>query len=198
MPMASGLTPLFSKAKKCPLRPMPHWTSSSISSAPRSVQSARSSCRKLSSAGKMPPSPCIDSINTAATVSSTSLSKLSMLLSWPNLKPSSIGRKPPWIFSWGVAAMPPKVRPWKASSAATTVYRFASSPPLRLRPCSRASLISASLDSAPLLQNSTRPGPAFSTSRSASFCWPGMPYRLLQWLRVVAWSCTALTHFGCE
>ena len=70
-PLASGITsgrmPAHWCANHLPVRPMPHCTSSSISSQPRSSQIRRASCRYSIVVGRMPPSPWITSRNTATT-----------------------------------------------------------------------------------------------------------------------------------
>ena len=70
-PLASGITsgsmPAHWCANHLPVRPMPHCTSSSISSQSRSSQSLRSCCRYSTRDGLMPPSPWITSRNTATT-----------------------------------------------------------------------------------------------------------------------------------
>src|SRR5690606_27897274 len=102
-PLASGITsgwmPARWWANHLPVRPMPHCTSSSISSQPFSSQSLRTACRYSERVGLMPPSPWITSRKTAVTfgrVRATSCSA-SMSLRGTRTKPSTSGSKPAWI-----------------------------------------------------------------------------------------------------
>ena len=127
-----------------------------------------SCCRKTGSAGKTPPSPWIVSNKTAAvSVALMALSHAAMSLSGAEEKPDNKGLKPDWIFSCGVADMPPNVRPWNAFSATTTPIHLPSTPDFFL-PWSLASFKSASLASAPLLQNKNLPGPQYLESDSTN------------------------------
>ncbi len=67
------------------------------------------------------------------------------------LKPSGRGAKPIWNFSCAVAVIVASVRPWKESFIVISSYL----PPSFSWPYFRASLIAASLASAPLLQKKT-------------------------------------------
>mmetsp|Transcript_23383 Transcript_23383/g.53962 ORF Transcript_23383/g.53962 Transcript_23383/m.53962 type:complete len:206 (-) Transcript_23383:871-1488(-) len=53
----SGTTPFNSYAKRCPVLPSPHWTSSKTRSAPTSLQRLRKACKNSVLAGMTPPSP---------------------------------------------------------------------------------------------------------------------------------------------
>ena len=75
--MMSGSTPKCSDAHQRPVRPMPVWISSRISSAPASSQICRAAARYPSGATMMPPSPWIGSSKTAATVPSTAAARAS-------------------------------------------------------------------------------------------------------------------------
>mmetsp|Transcript_77357 Transcript_77357/g.129831 ORF Transcript_77357/g.129831 Transcript_77357/m.129831 type:complete len:229 (-) Transcript_77357:371-1057(-) len=66
---ASGTTPKRSKAHSRPVRPMPHWISSKISSAPTSVHRARSFCRNAASGTRTPASLWMVSVITPAVCS---------------------------------------------------------------------------------------------------------------------------------
>ena len=64
-------TPDSSHAHMSPVRPIPHWISSKISSAPCSSQASRAAASICALTGWMPPSPWIGSISTAAVRSET-------------------------------------------------------------------------------------------------------------------------------
>ena len=71
--------------------------------------------------------------------SSMRSAKLWRLFSSPKAKPGTSGRKPFWIFSCGVALMPPNMRPWKAFLAQMTLMHLPSAPRLaRRRAAARA------------------------------------------------------------
>ncbi len=102
------------------------------------------------------------SISTAMVfgVIAASIAARSLNATWT--KPGSSGSKPCLILSCPVAVSVAIVRPWKEFFAVMISKRPESCPALR------ASLISASLASAPLLQKKTLPGPVSSTIRCAS------------------------------
>ncbi|MNL55954.1 hypothetical protein D3C87_1794070 [compost metagenome] len=66
----SGVMPAHSWAKNLPVRPTPDCTSSRISNRSFSSQMRRSSRRNSFSTVRMPPSPWIGSISSAAVFSS--------------------------------------------------------------------------------------------------------------------------------
>ncbi len=63
----SGLTWSWEKANSVPVRPMPHWISSSTINASCASHSSRTFFRKPGSAGMTPPSPWMGSSITPAT-----------------------------------------------------------------------------------------------------------------------------------
>ena len=73
----SGRMPACSNANHVPVRPRPHCTSSTMSSASRSSHRRRTPCRYSGDAGITPPSPCTASSSTAATRSSSAPSSAS-------------------------------------------------------------------------------------------------------------------------
>ena len=73
----SAVTPLSSWAIHVPVRPMPHCTSSSHSSAPCSLVISRARARKPSGASTTPASPCTGSTTTAAVSSVTAAASAS-------------------------------------------------------------------------------------------------------------------------
>mmetsp|Transcript_98165 Transcript_98165/g.311364 ORF Transcript_98165/g.311364 Transcript_98165/m.311364 type:complete len:266 (+) Transcript_98165:305-1102(+) len=88
----SGTTPLISLAKRCPVRPRPHWTSSNTRTAPTSSQRCRSAAKNSVVPGTTPPSPCMGSTKTAHVVSSTDTSS-GVLLNGRNLTDGMSGWK---------------------------------------------------------------------------------------------------------
>jgi hypothetical protein len=154
-----GADPACSKAKKRPVLPAPHCTSSMRSRRLFSSHSLRSPARNSAVQGLIPPSPWIVSTKIEEVSASTSPAKLSMLFRSPKTNPGTSGRNPFWTDSFGVALIPPNMRPWKPFFAQTTLMHLPSTPDLRT-PWSRESFIIASSASPPLLQKKTRPGPA--------------------------------------
>ena len=150
---------MCSKAKKRPVLPAPHCTSSIRRRRLFSSHSRRRPTRNSRVQGLIPPSPWIVSTKMAAVSASTSDAKLSRLFSSPKTNPGTSGLKPFCTDSFGVALMPPNIRPWNPFWAQITRMHLPSTPAFFM-PCSLESLIIASSASPPLLQKNTRPGPA--------------------------------------
>ena len=110
-----------------PVRPMPLWISSRISSAPCSVHSRRAACRNAGVPGRMPPSPCIGSRMTAqvsAPCSANSRSSAATSLYGMCVMPAGFGPKPLAYFACPPAVTVKSVRPWKLFSVETTRIFF--------------------------------------------------------------------------
>ena len=158
---ASGSTPKLCQAKRVPIRPMPHCTSSKSSSRFFSSQSART-CRRYSrSAGRMPPSPCTGSSRTAQVLSVIAALSASMSLKSTCLNPGTSGSNPLRYLARPVAASVASVRPWKELFIEMTSLR-----PVAL-PILRANLIMPSLASAPEFAKKTTPSKQLEMSFSA-------------------------------
>ena len=158
---ASGSTPKLCQAKRVPIRPMPHCTSSKSSRMSFSSQSARTCFRYSRSAGRMPPSPCTGSRTTAQVLSLTAFFSASISLNGTCRKPGISGSKPLRYFARPVAASVARVRPWNELSIEMISLRPEALPILR------ASLNIPSLASAPELAKNTTPSKQFSISFSA-------------------------------
>ena len=83
---------------------MPHWISSKISSAPWASQASRAARSTSGSTGRIPDSPWIGSISTAAVLSSTGRSVLSRAAT---RKPGTSGANGACLVSCGVADSAP-------------------------------------------------------------------------------------------
>ena len=106
-----------------PVRPMPLWISSRISSAPCAVQRRRAACRYSGVPGVMPPSPCIGSSSTAqisAPCAANSRSSAAVSLNGRCMMPAGFGPNPLEYFGWPPAVTVNSVRPWNALTAAIT------------------------------------------------------------------------------
>ena len=160
----SGRTGSCSYAHRVPVLPIPHWTSSKTSAAPTASHASRAATRTSSAIGKMPASPWIGSIITAAVRSLTAARRAAGSSRGTETKPRGRGPKRSSRASRGVAASAPSVRPWKAPSSVT--ISGASIPRAWAR--LRTSLIAPSLASAPELHRNTRPPRLDSASRSLS------------------------------
>src|SRR6185436_19435866 len=116
--MTSGRMPAHWCANHLPVRPIPHCTSSSISSQPRSSQIRRASLRYGTVVGRIPPSPWITSRKMATTFGlvRATFSIAATSLSGTRTKPSTRGPKPAWILALPVADRVAIERPWKAAS----------------------------------------------------------------------------------
>ena len=117
------MTPLCMYEKSAPVRPMPVWISSRISSAPCASHSRRAACRYSGVPGRMPPSPCIGSritaqISAPRAANSASSAATSLYGRW--VKPSGLGPKPAEYFACPPAVTVNSVRPWKAFCVDTT------------------------------------------------------------------------------
>ena len=145
-----------------PVRPIPHCTSSKINAAPCSSHASRAAASSSSERTCTPVSPWIGSSSTAAVRPSTAARSASASAATAR-KPGTSGTKGACLASCGVADSAPYVRPWKAPWTTTT------SPAARSL---RASLIAASLASAPELQKNTLP-PRLDSDRRAARRMPG-------------------------
>ena len=109
-------------------------------------------------------------------------------------KPGGIGAKPSWYLGCAVAASAPSVRPWKLLWNETISTRSFSP---RSQACRRASLMAASLASAPELEKNTRSAKEAATRRSASRIEGSLQYRFEAWMSLPACSWMAATRPGC-
>ena len=120
----SGTMPFCMYEKSAPVRPIPLWISSRISSAPCAVHSRRAACRNAGVPGVMPPSPCIGSRITAQTSSPPSArnaaSSAATSLYGMCVMPAGLGPKPCEYFAWPPAVTVNSVRPWNALSVEMT------------------------------------------------------------------------------
>src|SRR5690242_7833956 len=109
-----------------PVRPMPLWISSRISSAPCALHRRRAACKYSGVPGVMPPSPCIGSRITAqvslpCAANSASSAATSLYLRCVN--PLGLGPKPLEYFACPPAVTVNSVRPWNALSVDMTRVR---------------------------------------------------------------------------
>ena len=140
------------------MRPIPVWISSNTSAAPVRSQASRAAWSSSSERTLMPVSPWIGSSSTAAASSSTASASTSGSLG-TTTKPGTSGANGACFDSCGVADSAPYVRPWNPSSS-TMIF------PTGL--ALRASLIAASLASAPELARNTLPCSELSDRRAES------------------------------
>ena len=169
--MMSGATPAHSWAKSLPVRPMPHWISSSTSRSPCASQISRRPRSVSGGSTRMPPSPWIGSMRIAAVSGPTAARTASRSPKGRWSKPGISGPKPLTIFSEPAAAMAPVERPWKAPSKATMRKRCGWP---AWSKCLRAILIAHSIASVPELVKKTVSAKVASTSRRASSSWFGI------------------------
>ena len=101
---------------------------------------------------------------------------------------------PTWYLGCPVKVSAPMVRPWKLLSVDTSPTRSVWPSSWQWR---RASLMSASLASVPVLQKYTRSKPVRRTSSPASSTARSVKKRLDVWISVAAWSAMALASTGC-
>src|SRR3989338_7579718 len=142
-----------------------------------------------------PPSPVMGSTSTATTslLCSATVRTAFRSLYGTRLKPVTSGSKPAWILRLPVAESVASVRPWKLPSVTIIVG-------LRtfcLWPYRRASLIAASLASAPELQKNTLSIWASLHRRSASSACNGISYQFDTCTSLPAWSQRARATDGC-
>ena len=127
---------------------------------------------------------------TAAVVPSMAADTAFRSLNGTYLKPGTIGSKPAWYFGCAVAVSAAYVRPWKPPSMVMIVDRPAA------WPWTRASLMAASLASAPLLQKNALPPNARSESNWANSPCGSMYHVLGTWMSKPTCSRTASTIRG--
>jgi hypothetical protein len=181
-------------AKKRPVRPIPDWISSTISSTPAWRVSSRTARRYPGGGTRIPASPWIGSTRTAAVSGPMAAARASTSPNgtWEN--PGGNGWNGVCMAGLPVAASVARVRPWKPPRVAT--IPVAPSPRLA-RPHRLATLMAASLASAPELDRKTLASPPkCPTSRSASSTWGPVKYRLEVCPRVPSWALTASTTRG--
>ncbi len=163
---------------------------------PRSSQSLRMPTKNSASAGLTPLSPCRGSSRIVPTDGSMAASKAARSFQAACLKPSGSGWNGSCFSGWPVAARVARVRPWKDRNADST--------PWRPRPWYlRASLMAASLASAPEFWNSTCPGSSSpvpdrmrASSRLATSIWGTVANRLETCRSVAACSARAVATRG--
>ena len=97
----------------------------------------------------------------AQVSSSTSFSTAARSFSGAYMKPGTSGRNPSWYFGWAVAVMAANVRPWNEFSKVMILYR-------PWPTWMRASLMAASMASAPELQKNVLPPNPVVAIHSAS------------------------------
>src|SRR3990170_1505011 len=116
----SGLIPSCSWAKKVPVRPSPHCTSSKTRSAPLPRASSAADSRNRSVAGLMPPSPWIGSSRTQPTFPSAAAAASDSAAFRRAERTSGTSGPNPFHFAGGGGTEgAPKVRPWNEVSSAT-------------------------------------------------------------------------------
>ena len=114
-----GLHAQLLQAQSVPVRPIPHWISSKISSAPCGRRPRARRAARSGSTGWMPHSPCIGSMRTAAVRSSTARRARRRRRAARPRSPGTSGANGACLVSCGVADSAPMVRPWKPPSSTT-------------------------------------------------------------------------------
>ncbi len=188
----SGAMPCMFAANGKPVRPIPHWTSSQMSSAPAWIVRARSAARYVAPRSTAPATPCTGSTITAAVSAETARSTAARSPRGMNSTSNgACGNPYHFCAAPQVTAPAAAVRPWKLPSIATT---------LRLPVMRSAVLIAFSLASAPVFTKKTvsRPRPANRARRVAARSRTPSGTALLWNSSVLACDSSAASRRGCE
>src|SRR6266849_5880453 len=134
---------------------------------------------------------------TGSSITATVLSVVATLIASRSLygtcaKPAGSGWNGSEYLGWPPAVTVASVLPWNEPD----VVMISNAPPRLRAPHLRATLIAASLASAPELQKNTRDGKESWTSRRARSTWGRVKYRLDVWMRICAWAATAEATAG--
>src|SRR5664280_222123 len=186
----SGRMPCACAANGCPVRPIPHCTSSKMRMAPAAAVAVRAVSRKARESARAPATPWTGSRITAATSLVTARSRAAASSNGTHVTTNgSTGN--PYQRSWpAVTAPEAAMRPWNAPSTATT----------RGRPVARNAMRRAfSFASAPELTKNARGSPGGpKRTRLAAARSRTSRGTMLDWKNSVrAWRSSAATSAGC-